>query len=88
MADEAGLNRLAQAIRERDEARQELQELKARLEHYEGFYVPGTKLLIPCRAIKPFDSSTPPGLRCVETKHGTLLRILPGDAVLDERDGG
>lgn len=67
-----------------EEAQQEIAELKARLEHFEGMFVPGTKLLIPCRAIKPIDS-TLPGLRCVETKHGVILRVMPGDAVLDER---
>jgi hypothetical protein len=69
---------------ERDALKQEVAELRARLEHFEGMFVPGTKLLIPCVAILPIEPIMP-GLRYVQTKNGVILKVFPGDAVLDGR---
>jgi len=72
------------AEEERDALKQEVAELRSLLEHFEGMFVPGTKLLIPCTAILPFGPPVP-GMRCVQTRDGVLLRVFPGDAVLDGR---
>lgn len=56
--------------------------LKARLEQVDGLFVPGARLVLRV-TVRKTDPSLPQTLKQVETRNGTILTILAGDAEPD-----